>query len=802
EESSPKHKYHASLLIEHGDTRLLIDYGKLHKQNLSEIKPTHIALTHAHPDHAFGFKDEEKPVEIPVYARDVTFDTLPDEISDMLRKKRRMLRYNPYRVDGIILRAIPVSHSIKCPTNGFIVTVAGTRIGYFPDVLSITLRKQVLKNLEIYIGDGSYLTNLPGRVRRDPSTGRPYGHALMRDQVKWAKEAGAKVVIFTHFGKQAIEHPEQLQKAFEEWKKEFDIEILEATDGMVLELRRLGYPGIYLVDPHGRWIFEGNKTLIVSAKPVPKEYLNKEVVVCSDDKAFGTIVITECAGPLAASFVRRYLRDKHRVSNEEWKKWWGDRETVFVYKFRVEKAFDEPVPVKVPKGIQKWIKSVDITLEEGKDIIERVEDLHNWVKSKVNLREFSDSVWLKNEEWFGKKVCPTREHEWLMALSWAHRPTDAQLKIYHQVKEAFDKLNKHIHELTDKEIESLPYQVDWEFEFLKRTRDFLKRHNLTFEQFIDRIANFDSLVIRTLLQIMLKTTSSKIIEVFMRDYLRKPAFPIDFHVATVLEKFKIPKNSELIVAVCRYSGICPKTLNRAIYSIHEVELSAITPEEVKEVLKNPEILKDWSDKRLLDDHKYCHLWAGKGWKTLPKDLTREEVVKLHELIVEEMKRRGFEHDTPLTLESSIESIVDEIKQPSPFAPIHHYGEELGREITLDEVLKAYEKPIVLKRPYVSLVGGIANWGKSKGDIDLFINDPYRDSTLHKPLEFRLGRALPPEIAHRASFNYDYYGGPFTNYVPLYDLVLVPSSLRQLIRMEGGKIVRTDKSRKSERSESS
>jgi len=198
------------------------------------------------------------------------------------------------------------------------------------------------------------------------------------------------------------------------------------------------------------------------------------------------------------------------------------------------------------------------------------------------------------------------------------------------------------------------------------------------------------------------------------------------------------------------------------------------------------------------------------WWTLLKQgrlhkFSREQILELHTKIVVEMLRRKMHHWPrndldrlthkiikerygTLLLERSEElsetdkEIASKAREPSPYAPVHHYGKVYGRPIKIEEVLKAYEKPIVLKRPYVCLIGGIANWGESKGDIDLLIMDPYRDEQLHKPVEFRLGRALDPEIAHRATFNYGYFGGAFTSYVPLYDLVLVPSALRQHVRL--------------------
>ena len=83
----------------------------------------------------------------------------------------------------------------------------------------------------------------------------------------------------------------------------------------------------------------------------------------------------------------------------------------------------------------------------------------------------------------------------------------------------------------------------------------------------------------------------------------------------------------------------------------------ITPDRVKEVLRDPSLLRKWTDEQLLDDHRICHLWAGKNWKTLPHELTKQEVKRFHDLLVEEMRRRGFEHHTPIKLSRPTYAIV-------------------------------------------------------------------------------------------------------------------------------------------------
>jgi len=664
EEQSKNHLKHSCILVEKDDTRLLIDYGRdwQHSSTITKLKPTHVLLTHAHPDHAGGLEDP-KLQGLDVWMLPAVWETLSSNIKEVIDHKN-LIRYQWNKLGSLDVKPIPVSHSIKFPTNGFVISDGKSTIGYFPDILSLRNYKLALKGINTYIGDGSYITDKPGRVRRDEETNKPYGHATIEEQVRWCNEVGIKHVIITHCGKELIEIAnEELKRHLKQLEKQYNLTIEIATDNKVLRLgantiiyamnneheiadvfaraklflivkgstkewiknpyveespaapkviemllkykpskivagnfgpiakELLGYlgieieyktgklakypPGIYLVEPHGKLIAKRKKLIIISTKPTPKQYLKTPLIFIDDKKAYGLLEITECKGPYNASLVRYKMRDLHQISDEEWKSWWPDAKQVYVYKFSIIKLFDEPVPVKVPQGIQKWIRNVEINLET---------------------------------------------------------------------------------------------------------------------------------------------------------YL-------------------------------------------------------VSPSTVKEVLKDPSLLKEWKDRQLYDDHRICHMWAGDNWKTLPHSLTKEEVKRFHNLIVEEIEQRKlpFEHTTPLM--KSVEEILTEIEKESPYAPIAHYGEILGETITLREVLEAYEKPIVLKRPYISIVGGIANWGSTQGDIDRLWSDPKYIKEIHQPIIFRLGRAAP-KFADRFQDHWvGEYGGPFTNYIPLYDLVLVPSKLRQLVRMQ-------------------
>lgn len=175
-------------------------------------------------------------------------------------------------------------------------------------------------------------------------------------------------------------------------------------------------------------------------------------------------------------------------------------------------------------------------------------------------------------------------------------------------------------------------------------------------------------------------------------------------------------------------------------------------------------------------------FAGNDLTTLD-GVTREDVVNAHVFVVQELERRGLPHAATDELTTETHALEH---QKRDTAPVNPSGEKSdGPEITLPEVLALYQKPIVLSRDAVVLVGSVANNGRSRNDVDVVIRDAALAESLQHVTRFRIGRAAPPGISGRISFHSDeeYPSGVFTDHVPLYDLVLVPREDRGVVRMQ-------------------
>ena len=213
EEFTDKHQYNASLLLEYGGTRLLIDYGKLRKYTLQELKPDYILITHAHPD-PYAWLYEDINTDIPVYLTQETYDygkyrpANPRIIKPGDEFDNGPFHWTDYRV----------MHSIRCPAVGFKMWVSGKSLVYNPDLVDIIEKEKILTGADYYIGDGSAVqANL---VRRKDDI--LFGHARMSTQINWCKKFGISNIIFTHLGKETLAKEVEFQQAHPEVTLAYD----------------------------------------------------------------------------------------------------------------------------------------------------------------------------------------------------------------------------------------------------------------------------------------------------------------------------------------------------------------------------------------------------------------------------------------------------------------------------------------------------------------------------------------------------------------------------------------------------
>lgn len=61
------------------------------------------------------------------------------------------------------------------------------------------------------------------------------------------------------------------------------------------------------------------------------------------------------------------------------------------------------------------------------------------------------------------------------------------------------------------------------------------------------------------------TNGTKVLWLFVRDYLQFPAFPIDRWIKKFLKKYNLPQDSWYMINICLEAGINPSHLNRSLF---------------------------------------------------------------------------------------------------------------------------------------------------------------------------------------------------------------------------------------------
>ncbi len=172
--------------------------------------------------------------------------------------------------------------------------------------------------------------------------------------------------LFRKYSK--IEEKEQLVRIDKgHLEKKYDLLMAE------FESRRIPYTkweidknlqGIYLVPPHGEWIWEGEKTLIVKARAF-KNMVGKPLILISGDQAYGIIKLKVPKQITLEEF--RKLECEHRISERERKKWWPDKKSLYAYEFTVVEKYEAPKGVEIPQGVQTFIQ--DVVFPENQDVV-------------------------------------------------------------------------------------------------------------------------------------------------------------------------------------------------------------------------------------------------------------------------------------------------------------------------------------------------------------------------------------------------------------------------------------------------
>lgn len=185
--TAPGHFGHSGILL---DNLFLFDTGE---EKYLEEKFKYLLYTHLHPDHAyFVYSGKEFPEhhKSKIYAPE-KHSKIPEAIVLSENEKLQLAGYE--------ITCIPVIHSLKVKSLGFIIAHQNKRIFISGDVAWIEKKhKENFKRFDLVITEGSYIRK-GGMVRRDQKTGKIFGHTGIPDLIKMFEPYTGRIIL-THLG--------------------------------------------------------------------------------------------------------------------------------------------------------------------------------------------------------------------------------------------------------------------------------------------------------------------------------------------------------------------------------------------------------------------------------------------------------------------------------------------------------------------------------------------------------------------------------------------------------------------------
>jgi phosphoribosyl 1,2-cyclic phosphodiesterase len=225
---SDEHRRHTATMVAYRGRRVMLDCGQDWRGRFQEHNPQAIAVTHCHPDHAWGLKDG---APCPVYASKEAWEEMARyPIAD----KRIVRPREPVAIRGMRFEYFPVDHSTRCPAGGYRITAGQVAIFYVPDVVYIHDRAEALGGCKAYVGDGATITR---SMVRKPS-GELIGHTPVRTQLTWCEKEGVPLMVITHCGSAIVKPGDgKAMETIRPLAEERGVQARIAKDGMELVLR-------------------------------------------------------------------------------------------------------------------------------------------------------------------------------------------------------------------------------------------------------------------------------------------------------------------------------------------------------------------------------------------------------------------------------------------------------------------------------------------------------------------------------------------------------------------------------------
>ena len=397
----------SSLAVKTKETTFLIDctpdiLEQVEREKIDKID--FILITHAHADAMGGLSNIKEWLDKKDLSKLTVF--MEKETALKVRSKFKSLShldiryfnpYNSFSVNNIKITPFKVTHSIQqdipCCGFRFLDMVYSNDVGEVPE-----------KSMRYY--DDANIVMFDASIWFEKHL---KGHHNTAEALQFAKKIKPKQFISMQAGSTYPSQPEAEAQINQYWKEIHGgaTKIQLAYDGLRLILRehisQVLYEtkeGISLVEPHAYMIHTREKNLIVKSK-LFKNKVNKFLYLIEDSLCYGVIQLKIPDKINLLEFDK--LKDKHKITEEERKKWWPQKEILYSYSFDIIKLFDSPKKIEIPNGIQTFVKDFKFLNEDG----ESIKDPKSYNPEKISTAVLKDD-WRIVNTWYASKKRGTK----------------------------------------------------------------------------------------------------------------------------------------------------------------------------------------------------------------------------------------------------------------------------------------------------------------------------------------------------------------------------------------------------------
>lgn len=320
-----------------------------------------VIVTHAHKDH---IKELDKYIE----------DETPIVSSRaVIKRLQAMYDYDNFyapeekmKIENTQILLFKVQHADKEPCIGIAIRSPSTKIAIIPEFLQLNqYAKELISGNIIFTGVGNY-----------DEDDTEEGKLSFKSLLSLAEELKPKALYLINLRKNLKEQTDKLNEEL----KRFNGRVI--NDGETISFKsKETLDGIYLVKPHAELIYQGKKKMVVKSKPF--EIAFRKFILLDNTHAYGIISLAPYAMIKDKEEFDK-MRDLHCITDEELKAWkWSF--PLYGYLIYSFEPFDKPKEVKLPRGIQTFVK-------DPMNYFVKIKDPKNYNPEEMTNEQLADDI--------------------------------------------------------------------------------------------------------------------------------------------------------------------------------------------------------------------------------------------------------------------------------------------------------------------------------------------------------------------------------------------------------------------------